>query len=287
MKFGTYFAYWAKEWKVSYFDYIERAAKCGFDLLEISTGILDLSAEERAELRAAAKDAGLRLTMGFGPPKEFDLSSSDEGVRRHGIAHMKKLFAAMDEVDIRKIGGAIYAYWPYDYSLPVEKERMLENSRKSMLELAEAAAAYGIVLNCEVLNRFEQCLLNTAEEGVAFVRSVDRPNVRVMLDTFHMNIEEDSFTAAIRACGPLLGHFHVGEANRKVPQPGRMPWTEIAAALKSIGYEGDVVMEPFVKAGGGVGQDIKVWRDLSGGADAAQLDESIKQSLEFLRRTFA
>ena len=113
-----------------------------------------------------------------------------------------------------------------------------------------------------MLNRFENHVLNTAEEGVAFVREVGKPNVKVHLDTFHMNIEEDSFGEAIRTAGPLLGHFHTGENNRRVPGKGRLPWHEIGTALREIGYDGAVVMEPFVKMGGGVGSDIKVWRDL-------------------------
>lgn len=287
MKVGTYFAYWANEWKVSYFDYLQKAKNCGFDVLEISTGILDLKDSEIKELRDRAKDMGLILTMGFGPPKEYDMSSSDESVRRHGIEHMKRVFQVMDKADIRKIGGAIYAYWPADFSQPIDKLKALEQSIKSTKELADTAQNYAIDINCEVLNRFEQYLLNDAAEGVAFVRAVDKPNVKVMLDTFHMNIEEDDFAPAIRSCEGLLGHFHIGEANRKVPGPGRMPWQDIAQALKDINYDGYVVMEPFVLPGGGVGQDIKVWRDLSDQADAAKLDEDIAASVRFVRETFA
>lgn len=287
MKIGTYFAYWANEWKVSYFDYLQRAKNCGFDVLEISTGILELTDSEQLDLRERAKDLDLILTMGFGPPKEYDMSSSDEVVRRKGIEHMKRIFEAMDKVDIRKIGGAVYAYWPADFSKPIDKPRALEMSIKSTKELADSAANYGIELNCEVLNRFEQYLLNDAKEGVDFVKAVNKPNVKVMLDTFHMNIEEDDFAAAIRSCEGLLGHFHIGEANRKVPGPGRMPWTEIAKALKDIHYDGYLVMEPFVSPGGGVGQDIKVWRDLSGHASAQKLDADIAASVRFVRETFA
>ena len=91
---------------------------------------------------------------------------------------------------------------------------------------------------------------------------------------------------AIRTAGKLLGHVHVGEANRKLPGQGRLPWDEIGAALREIGFDGNVVMEPFVKMGGKVGSDIKVWRDLSDNADEAQMDVNIKKSLEFLRGKF-
>ena len=134
-----------------------------------------------------------------------------------------------------------------------------------------------------MLNRFENHVLNTAEEGVAFVREVGKPNVKVMLDTFHMNIEEDSFGKAIRTAGPLLGHFHTGENNRRVPGKGGLPWHEIGTALRDIGYSGAVVMEPFVKMGGQVGVDIRVWRDLSDNADEAQMDGAARQALAFSR----
>ena len=104
-----------------------------------------------------------------------------------------------------------------------------------------------------------------------------------MLDTFHMNIEEDSFGAAIRTAGPLLGHFHTGECNRKVPGRGRIPWKEVGEALRDIDYDGAVVMEPFVRMGGTVGESIKVWRDLSSGADEAGLDRDAAESVRFSR----
>jgi D-psicose/D-tagatose/L-ribulose 3-epimerase len=134
-----------------------------------------------------------------------------------------------------------------------------------------------------VLNRFENHVLNTAEERAAFVREIGKPNVKVMLDTFHMNIEEDSFSKAIRTAGPLLGRFRTGEKNRRVPGKGGLPWHEIGTALREIGYSGAIVMEPFVKMGGQVGAEIKVWRDLSDNAEEAQMDEAARQALAFSR----
>ena len=102
-----------------------------------------------------------------------------------------------------------------------------------------------------------------------------------------MNIEEDSFSAAIRTAGPLLGHFHTGENNRRVPGKGRLPWHEIGTALREIGYEGTVVMEPFVKTGGEVGRDIRVWRDLSNNASDEQMDIDAREALRFSRFVLA
>ena len=152
-----------------------------------------------------------------------------------------------------------------------------------MQTLAPLAKQYDINLGMEVLNRFENHILNTAEEGVKFVQEVGMDNVKVMLDTFHMNIEESSIGDAIRTAGSLLGHLHTGECNRMVPGKGRTPWREIGDALKDIQYDGTVVMEPFVRMGGPVGSDIKIWRDISRGASEEQLDADAKQALEFQR----
>lgn len=133
------------------------------------------------------------------------------------------------------------------------------------------------------MNRFEGYLLNTAAEGVAFCEEVGLPNVKLLLDTFHMNIEEDSFYDAIVTAGARLRRLHTGETNRKVPGKGRIPWREIGDALAKIGFDGDVVMEPFVKQGGTIGSEIKVWRDLSDNADEAKMDADAKNALLFSR----
>ena len=91
---------------------------------------------------------------------------------------------------------------------------------------------------------------------------------------------------AILLAGDKLGHFHVGENNRRVPGKGGFPWYEIGMALRAIGYQKNVVMEPFVMSGGGVGSDIKVWRDLSNGATMEQLDADARRSVEYLRYVF-
>ena len=98
-----------------------------------------------------------------------------------------------------------------------------------------------------------------------------------------MNIEEDCFIDAIHHAGQKLGELHAGEANRRAPCPGRMPWEEIGAALNAINFDGNVVMEPFVLMGGQVGKDISVWRDLE---KPENLDRLAAESVEFLRSAF-
>lgn len=129
------------------------------------------------------------------------------------------------------LNGVSYAGWQAlpDHGITLdEKRRKEELALESMSRLMKVAEDCGVLYCCEVVNRFEQYLLNTAKEGVEFVKRLGSPNARVLLDTFHMNIEEDSMVDAILEAGPWLGHFHVGENNRRpAGSTNRLPWKDM------------------------------------------------------------
>lgn len=286
MKYGIYYAYWEKEWGGQFVPYIKKCKRLGFDILEVACGAFYLENDSFfKELRAVAEDQGMILTGGYGPRPEHNLASRDEAAVEKAFAFYADMFRKMELAGIDRISGALYSYWPVDFHAPMDKPGDTARSIARMQRLADMAADYGITLNMESLNRFEGYMINEASECIDYVKAVDRPNVKVMLDTFHMNIEEDSITEAIRKSGALLGHFHVGEANRRCPGPGgRFDWAEIGKVLKEINYGGYVVMEPFVTMGGQVGKDISIWRDLSHGATEEQLDADAAASVAYLRR---
>ena len=282
---GIYYAYWEKDWSADFLPYVKKVRKLGFDVLEINAGaIVDMSAAQRAALRDAAKEEGVTLTYCIGLPTRYDVSSPDESVRKEGVRFVRQILEAMHEMGGRTIGGIIYASWPM-VGVPDQNAKavMRQQSLRSLKELMKAAEQYDIRYCLEIVNRFEQCILNTAAEGVAYLKELDSPNARLLLDSFHMNIEEDSIGDAIRSAGDLLGHFHIGECNRKTPGTGRMPWQEIFTALSDISYTGAVVMEPFIRMGGQVGKDIRVFRDLSDGADEARMDELAAAAAKFVK----
>lgn len=284
MKYGIYYAYWEHEWTADYIRYIKKIAGLGFDILEIAaTPLTDYTAAQLTGLKSCAEYYGVELTCGHGPHADQNLASPDPMIRKNAVNYYSNLLSRLQKLNIRTLGGGIYSYWPVDYTKPIDKEADWERSVAGVREVGRVAGECGVNYCLEVLNRFEGYLLNTAAEGAAFVRQVGLPSVKVMLDTFHMNIEEDSFGAAIRNAGKDLGHFHVGECNRKVPGKGRIPWREISEALRDIGYDGAVVMEPFVLRSGRVGSDIKIWRDITPGADEKTLDEDAAKALGFLK----
>lgn len=282
MKHGIYYAYWEKEWGADYIPYIDKVARLGFDILEIGgTPLPDYSKDEIRNLKQAADANGIEITVGYGPSLAHDVGNPS--TRKQGLEWYKRLFSVMEELGATAVGGALYSHWPVDYSKPVNKEEDWKNAVEGMREMSAIAKAYGVQLNMESLNRFENYLINTAEECVKFVKETECDNVWVMLDTFHMNIEETSIAQAIKTAGNLLGHFHTGECNRMVPGKGRMPWREIGEALREIGYDKRIVMEPFVNMGGQVGQDIKIFRPICGMLTQEQLDQDAKDAVIFER----
>lgn len=285
-KVGIYYAFWTEEWDVDFFPFIKKVKQLGFDQLEINGGtMVELSAAVRRELKQRADDEGVALSYGIGLTADRDVSSLEESVRQNGLSYMKNMIEAVGDMGGGMIGGTVHSYWPG--TMPeglTDKRPILEKSLESMRELVKIAEDQKVILNVEVINRFEQFLLNTCEEAVAYVEELDSPNCGILLDTFHMNIEEDSFSDAIVHAGKHLSAFHLGETNRKPPGLGRMPWTEMKGALDEIGFDGPLVMEPFIKPGGTVGRNIAVWRDLMPGAN---LDQLAANAAEFTRKTLA
>jgi len=281
---GIYYAYWTHDWDADFVPFVARVKKLGFDALEVNSGtVADMSPAERRRLRDAAARHEIELTACIGLPAKYDPASPVHATRERGIAFLKRQAKALAATGIREVGGIVYSYWPG--TLPAgetDKRPYWDRSVKSMREVMKTAEECGVIFHMEVVNRFEQYLLNTAAEAVRYVQEVGSPNCAVLLDTFHMNIEEDSFRGAIKTAGKHLGHVHIGETNRRAPGRGKMPWAEIFGALKEVKYQGSIVMEPFLMPGGEVGRDIKVFRDLR---DGLNLDREAARACRFVRRS--
>lgn len=285
-KIGIHFGYFNKDWDTDFIRQLEQVKRLGFDILEVAPApLLQLSKEQRKEIAEYAANEGIELTFSVGLGREYDLASEDESVRKAGIQFTLDTFEIMQEMGSRMYSGVDIGAWNQTYSYGVlDKSAEWNRSVDSVKEIMKSAEEKGIIFAVEVVNRYESSLVNTAEEAMEYISRVDSPNCKILLDTYHMNIEEDSFEKAIKLVGSSLGHFHVGEPNRKPPKPdGRMPWNEITDALKAIHYEGAIVMEPFIKMGGEVGRDIKVWRDISKNAPLEEMERLVAVSVNMLR----
>ena len=138
-----------------------------------------------------------------------------------------------------------------------EKERAAEVHRRA----ADAARDAGLVMAVESLNRFECYLLNTIAQTQAIVEAVNRPNVGILFDTHHANIEESDLTAAISKASSEINHVHISESHRGTPGTGQVNWAEVFTALARQGYDDWLTVEAFDTQDGNLAKAANVWRN--------------------------
>jgi len=109
---------------------------------------------------------------------------------------------------------------------------------EALQECSRAALPYGVRLALEPINRYETTLINTCAEGLELIERVGAENFGLLLDTFHMNIEEPHMEASIARCGPRLFHFHVADSNRFPPGAGHLDFASLLRSLEETGYTG-------------------------------------------------
>lgn len=283
-KLGIFMNFWEKGWDADHAKYIRKAAAIGFDILEFQAQpLLEMNDERLRELKRLADDCGIELTYSLGLDPAYDVSSADESVRRGGILYLQHIVEKIGVMEGKLLSGVSYAGWGSPNYVVNDKSALVERSKASMREIVRTAEDYGVTYCVEAVNRFEGCIINTAREALDYVADIDSPNIGILLDTYHMNIEEASIGDAIRLAGDKLTSFHTGENNRSVPGRGHLDWDEIFGALHDIGYTGRIVSEPFVQMGGEVGRDIKVWRDLVENPTEERLDAEAAYLLSFTR----
>ena len=281
-KLGIFMNFWEKNWDADHKKYIDKAAKIGFDILEFQAQpLLEMSDDHIRELRKRADDAGIELTYSLGLDRNYDVSSLDETMRLGGVKYLQNIIRKMHVGGGTLLSGVSYAGWGCPNVVMDDKRPYWEQSLKSMKEIVKVAEECGVTYCVEAVNRFETCLINTAAEALDYVAQVDSPNIGVLLDTYHMNIEENNIGDAIRLVGNKLTSFHTGENNRTAPGRGHLDWDEIFGALADINYKGRIVSEPFVMQGGEVGRDIHVFRDLVENPCEATIDAEAAYLLNF------
>lgn len=208
---------------------------------------------------AQSLDVEIGVTMGL--PLDKDISAEDPAAVAAGTAMLADAVRAVRDIGGNKLGGILYSAHTKYNRQPTRKG--WDNSVAAMAKTAVVARDCGIDLVMEVVNRFETNLLNTAAQGLKYLDDVGADNVRLHLDTFHMNIEEANPAAAIRLAGDRIGYFHIGESNRGYLGDGVINFDLIFDALLDIGYARDIVFESFSTAvvDEGLSLACAIWRD--------------------------
>jgi D-psicose/D-tagatose/L-ribulose 3-epimerase len=255
--------------------------KLGFDLIEVP--IESTTDLEYAPAGALLRELGLSASVCAAMSPDRDLLHSDESIRANAMSYVRHCVDAAQTLGATNVVGPLYSAVGRTWQATAdERKRDLDLLVGQLKQLAAYAAERGVVLCVEPLNRFETSFLNLAEQAIEVVDRVGHPACGLLLDTFHMNIEERSVGAAIRSAGPRLKHLHACENDRGAPGSGHVQWDEVAEACRAINYQGPAVIESFTAAVKSIARAAAIWRPL-----AATQDGLAQDGLRHLRKVFA
>ena len=274
---GIEIFYWIDKWSGDQTAYFGRARATGYDAVEIS--LIHGPDLDVTTFRDELERYNLKIYCSMGLPADMDIGSPDAGTRRQGIEYLKGCVDTAARLGSPLLGGLPYVPW-LEFVEPADMPAHRERAALSMREVASTAADLGIFITLEIINRFETYIFNSVAEGLQFLENVDHPAVRLQLDTYHMNMEEDDIGEAIRSAGEHLGHFHCAASNRKMPGQGHINWSAVRQALDDVQYQGGIIIECFPNPAAETGQTVHTWRPL-----VQDFDLEAMAAADFLRRT--
>lgn len=251
--------------------YVPKAAEMGFDTVEFPMEEPESFDYDRAEELLDEHD--LRSSVLVAMEADRDLLHDDPAIREQGREYIRASIDAAAGIGADRICGPLYSAvgrtWYMDEA---ERAAALDTLEAQFQEVSEYAADRGVTLCLEPLNRYETSVFNTADQMLELIDRVDHPNCQVLLDSFHMNVEETDPAAAIRRTGDRLGHFHACRNDRGAPGSGNIDWASIADALDDAGYDDQAVIESFTPDVKAIARAASIWRPLAESQDALAAD---------------
>ena len=254
-----------------------RVAEFGYDVIEVCIEDPAIVTAEFLNREAAANGLAVGICGAFGPDR--DVSHEDADRRALGIAYLKTCIDLAQAVGSPHVAGPMYSATGKTRMLDPEGRRQQRAwAAESLREVADYAGERSVALAIEPLNRFETDLVNTTEQGLGLCDLIGRSNVGLLIDTFHMNIEDKSLGDAVRLAGDRVFHVQVSENDRGTPGSGHVPWAEFFEALRDIDYRGQIVVESFLPTVVEIARAVSLWRPV-----AASMDALAEDGLAFLR----
>ncbi|MEQ1850603.1 MAG: sugar phosphate isomerase/epimerase family protein [Chthoniobacteraceae bacterium] len=241
-----------------------RAAALGFDAVEIfppAANAIDI-----AELQGLLDHHRLKVaavgTGGGWLIHKWTLTHPDAAIREQAREFIRAIVDLAGGFGAPAIIGSMQGRWEGS----VTREKAATWLGEALDDLGEHAARHGTFLLYEPLNRYETNLFNRTADTAAWLRTLRTSNVHILSDLFHMNIEEADIAAALREAGPLVGHIHFADSNRRAIGLGHTAIAPIADALRDIGYSGYLSAEivPLPDSDTAAQQTIESFREVIG-----------------------
>jgi len=279
MRIGAHAQIWVAPFTGDTLDVVSHVRDLGFDAIDINVGQLP-PPFPAADLRRRLEATGLHAALGAFLNAQRDITSTDAEVRRTGIEFLKGVARLCGEVGARTFIGPMHSELRRQrLDPPAVREERWKRCAEGLAAVAQEAERVGITVGVEILNRYESDFLTTTADGVRLCQAVGHPRLGLLLDVYHLNIEERRIGEAIRAAAGHITHFHVCENDRGAPGSGHMPWAEIRDALRDAGYNGVCTIESYNPDLPGLVERCSFWRRL-----APSQDELAREGLAFLRQ---
>lgn len=276
MKYGVHSFIWTADFGLNDLALLPRLKEAGFDGVELP--LFQPATYPAAEIRRAFEKNGLECTFSVVMIEDLNTISDDAGVRARTRQYLSDCVRTIADSGGKLMVGPLYS--PVGY-LPGRRRTAGEWqwAVEAFQAVGPVAQQHGVTLAIEPLNRFETYFLNTVEDGARLCDEIAHPNVGLLVDTFHANIEEKSIADAYRRASRHLKHVHTCENDRGAPGSGHVEWNEVFAALRETGYDGWLTIESFGFALGGISAAASIWRDLAASPDAIAFE-----GVQFLKR---
>lgn len=279
MKFGVNTFIWTAVFDKSHLPLLPQIKAGGFDGVEVS--MFDPATFAASDIRRGLEENGLECTICSVMTQGSSLISDDAAVRRRSRTGLADRVKKAAEVGAKIIAGPLYS--PVGY-LPGRRRNADEWKWcvEAYQEVGPVLKEYGVTIAIEPLNRFETYFLNIAADAARLCDEINDPNVGILFDTFHANIEEKDIAAGYWTVARHLKHVHTCENDRGTPGSGHVDWPSVFQALRGIGYEGWLTIESFGFALGELSAAASIWRDIECTPDSIAFE-----GVKFLRKNFA
>lgn len=270
------------------------AQSVGANAIDFGTSLaLRLTPQQRFDYAQNAKTFGIALTLNGGY-NNADLSHPEASIRADSLEKCRLALDAAAELGSPIWSGVIYAKWldmPNGLLTHEEKARMWDRAVNSLQSLCAYAKQLGIDICIEIVNRFEAYMINTVDDGLRFASDVGENNLKLLLDTFHMNIEEDCSAAAFERAiqAGRLGHLHISESNRRLPGMCQtdIDWNKLLRPVAQSNYRGSVILESMLLSQSPAAHSFRIWRDMIAVPNKQALIVEARKSVQFVRSIFS
>ncbi len=278
IKLGVSTWLWTSPFTTETISLFPKIKSMGYDAVEIPVEYPEKI--DGRKVKEALQTNGLKPVVcgAFGPTR--DLTNDDPAVHEVCFKYIRECFDLCNEWDAKFLAGPMYS--------AVGKARMISPEQKkiewdravgNIHKVCKLAGDRDLSVALEPLNRFESDLINTAEDVMRLVNDVNHPSAKVLLDGFHMTIEEQDLEKAITSVGDKLIHVQVSENYRGIPGTGLTPWVSFKKGLTNINYQGVVSIESFTPEVKELAGAVCIWKNL-----APSQDEFATQGFSFLKR---